>query len=133
MWGTSSFPPWNSTVLSSFNQKQLHPMSIPSFWGGGRMSHSPPHLRAASPEYLSREMQQHCSELRQKTQTPPPPPPTAPQGSAMLRRGWGGGRTSTASISDKESSTQNSWQTPLLGDGSRGLIPPIPELTFQSY
>lgn len=88
MWGTSSFPPWNSTALSSFNQKQLHPMSIPSFWGGKNVT-QPPHLRAASPEYLSREMQQHCSELRQKTQTPPRPPHCS-SGLSNAQEGLGG-------------------------------------------
>lgn len=39
----------------------------------------------------------------------------------------------TPSLSDKHSSTQNSWQPPRPGAGSPGLIPPIPELTFQRY
>lgn len=56
------------------------------------------------------------------------------QGSSYTSR-WSPGLSSvfTPSISDKQSSTQNSWQTPPLGDSSLRLIPPIPELTFQSY
>lgn len=43
-----AFPPqWNGTALSNPNQKQLHPMSIPSFGGGGgRGHHTAPHPRA---------------------------------------------------------------------------------------
>lgn len=132
MWGTSSFPPWNSTVLSSFNQKQLHPMSIPSFWGGKNVTQPPP-PQSSIPRIPQQGDAAALLRVEAEDPNPSPPPPHCSSGLSNAQEGLGGGRTSTASISDKESSTQNSWQTPLLGDGSRGLIPPIPELTFQSY
>lgn len=60
------------------------------------------------------------------------PPPF--QGSSYTSR-WSPGLSTvfTPSTSDKHSSTQNSWQPPRPGAGSPGLIPPIPELTFQRY
>ena len=65
-----AFPPqWNGTALSNPNQKQLHPMSIPSFGGGGKGTSCP------TPEHLIREIQQHCSGGKGEAKDPEKPPP----------------------------------------------------------
>ena len=66
-----AFPPqWNGTALSNPNQKQLHPMSIPSFGGGGKgTSYSPPPQSTSSGRYSSTAP---GGRGRQKTQKSPP-------------------------------------------------------------
>lgn len=120
-------PPGKGKALGSCSP--LAP--LPLLGGGSRSPQGHP-LHGAEP-------QQSCpkvwgGKILEKSSPPPntpATPPAAPRGSAALGGLRGG--CLKPSLSDKESSTQNSWQTPPPGDSSLGLIPPIPELTFQSY